>query len=382
MSKIVSIVGSTGSIGTQTLDVIARNGMRVAALAAGANDELVERQARRFRPSFVALHDEKAARVLKDRLADTNIRVLGGTDGICEVAAADEAEITVNAAVGIAGLRPSLAALQAGKTLALANKESLVCAGQQVMKLAKEKGLAILPVDSEHSAVFQALLAGRMREVSRIIITASGGPFFGMTLEQQKGMTPRDALRHPSWSMGAKITVDSATMMNKGFEMIEAMWLFGVPPHRIEAIVHRESIVHSLVEFCDGAVIAQMSPPDMRLPIQYALGYPDRLPQHGKLFDFTSPMQLDFLPVDRANFPSLDLCEQVMQCGGNAGAVVNGANEAAVALFLNEKIGFTQIHDLVREAYECVPHITQPSLKDIFESDEAARRVVCERAFQ
>lgn len=382
MSKIVSIVGSTGSIGTQTLDVIARNGMRVAALAAGANDELVERQARRFRPSFVALHDEKAARVLKDRLADTNIRVLGGTDGICEVAAADEAEITVNAAVGIAGLRPSLAALQAGKTLALANKESLVCAGQQVMELAKEKGLAILPVDSEHSAVFQALLAGRMREVSRIIITASGGPFFGMTLEQQKGMTPRDALRHPSWSMGAKITVDSATMMNKGFEMIEAMWLFGVPPHRIEAIVHRESIVHSLVEFCDGAAIAQMSPPDMRLPIQYALGYPERLPQHGKLFDFTSPMQLDFLPVDRANFPSLDLCEQVMQCGGNAGAVVNGANEAAVALFLNEKIGFTQIHDLVRGAYECVPYIAQPSLQDIFESDEAARRVVCERAFQ
>lgn len=382
MSKIVSIVGSTGSIGTQTLDVIARNGMRVAALAAGANDELVERQARRFRPSHVALHDEKAARALKDRLADTSIRVLGGTDGICEVAAADEAEITVNAAVGIAGLRPSLAALQAGKTLALANKESLVCAGQQVMKLAKEKGLAILPVDSEHSAVFQALLAGQMREVSRIIITASGGPFFGMTLEQQKGMTPRDALRHPSWSMGAKITIDSATMMNKGFEMIEAMWLFGVPPHCIEAVVHRGSIVHSLVEFCDGAVIAQMSPPDMRLPIQYALGYPERLPQHGKLFDFTSPLQLDFLPVDRANFPSLDLCEQVMQRGGNAGAVVNGANEAAVALFLHEKIVFTQIHDFVREAYERVPHIAQPSLQDIFDSDEAARRVVCERVFQ
>ncbi|ODU57401.1 MAG: 1-deoxy-D-xylulose-5-phosphate reductoisomerase [Clostridium sp. SCN 57-10] len=381
MSKTVSIVGSTGSIGTQTLDVIERNGMRVAALAASTNDELVEHQARRFRPSFVALHDEKAARALKERLADTDIRVLGGIDGVCEVAAADEADITVNAAVGIAGLRPSLAALQAGKTLALANKESLVCAGQQVMDLANQNGLAIVPVDSEHSAVFQALLAGRKCEVSRIIITASGGPFFGMTLEQQKGMTPRDALRHPSWSMGAKITIDSATMMNKGFEMIEAMWLFGVPPDCIEAVVHRGSIVHSLVEFCDGAVIAQMSPPDMHLPIQYALGYPERLPQHGKLLDFTSPLQLTFMPIDRVHFPSLDLCEQVMRRGGNAGAVVNGANEAAVALFLQEKIGFTQIYDLVREAYERVPHVAQPSLQDIFDSDEAARRIVCERAF-
>ena len=382
MSKVVSIVGSTGSIGTQSLAVIARAGMRVAALSAGSNVALLEEQARLFHPAFVALYDERAARVLKEKLADTNIRVLGGQEGVCCVAAAQEAEITINAAVGIAGLRPSLAALEAGKTLALANKESLVCAGALVMQCAAEARREILPVDSEHSAVFQALRAGHAGEVSRIILTASGGPFYGTTLEQQKAVTPRDALRHPNWSMGAKITIDSATMMNKGFEMIEAMWLFGVPATKIEAVVHRESIVHSMVEFCDGAVIAQLSPPDMKLPIQYALGYPQRLPGCEKQLSFTDAFKLSFSPVDRVNFPNFTLCEHVMARGGNAGAVLNGANEAAVDLFLREKTGFTQIHDLVREAYERIPHLEQPDLNDIFESDQAARRLVYERAVQ
>lgn len=374
--KTISIIGSTGSIGVQALDVAQSCGFPVCALAAGRNIDLLERQARQFKPQVVAVYDEKAAAALKGRLADTAVQVLAGEQGTCAAAAWEGADITLNAAVGIAGLRPTLAAIDAGKTLALANKESLVCGGALVMRSARERGCAILPVDSEHSAIFQAMQCGKASEVSRLILTASGGPFFGMTAAELENVTPAQALRHPSWDMGAKITIDSSTMMNKGFEVMEAHWLFGMPREKIDVVVHRESVVHSLVEFCDGTVAAICSPPDMRLPIQYALTWPDRAPAERRRLDLTSPFGWSFFPPDRGSFPALRLCEEALETGGNRGAVINGANEEAVALFLQEKIGYCDIVRLVAQALDEVPCAPADDVEGIFQSDQAARRAV------
>ncbi len=374
--KNISIIGSTGSIGTQALDVVREGDFAVCALAAGRNAALLEQQARTVRPQYAVLADEKEAKKLKTALADTSVRVMGGEDAVCAAAALEQADLILNAAVGIAGLRPTLAAIETGKTLALANKESLVCGGELVMARAKARETEILPVDSEHSAIFQALRCGQQREVSRLILTASGGPFFGKTQDEMKYVTPEQALRHPSWSMGAKITIDSSTMMNKGFEVIEARWLFDILPDRIDVVVHRESIVHSMVEFCDGTVAAICSPPDMRLPIQLAMTWPERRGPMRKQIDFTVPMNWSFSPPDRESFPALALCGDVLRRGGNLGAVLNGANEEAVALFLQQRIGYCDIVRLTAAAVEAANYQQDPDLNDIFESDRWARGFV------
>lgn len=372
--KTISLIGSTGSIGVQTLQVAGERGYAVAALAAGHNAKKLEEQILRFRPRVAALYDEAAGRALAQKLAPVcDTKILWGEEGVCRAASEESADLVLNAAVGIAGLRPTVAAIRAGKTLALANKESLVCAGELVNALCREHGTKLIPVDSEHSAIFQCLQGSRAGEVERILLTASGGPFFGKKAAEIANMGPKEALKHPSWSMGAKITVDSATMMNKGFEMIEAMHLFHVHPEQIEVVVHRESIVHSLVEFRDGSVLAQLSPPDMRLPIQYAVDYPERKDSRRARLDLFSVGKLNFYPPDDETFPAMDLCREVMARGGNLGAAVNGANEAAVAAFLRGGIPFGQIYPRVERAARAVPFIEQPTLEDIFETDRLAR---------
>lgn len=372
--KTISLIGSTGSIGVQTLQVAEERGYAVAALAAGHNAKKLEEQILRFRPRVAALYDEAAGRALAQKLAPVcDTKILWGEEGVCRAAQEESAELVLNAAVGIAGLRPTVAAIRAGKTLALANKESLVCAGELVNALCREHGTKLIPVDSEHSAIFQCLQGSRAGEVERILLTASGGPFFGKKAAEIANMGPKEALKHPSWSMGAKITVDSATMMNKGFEMIEAMHLFHVRPEQLQVVVHRESIVHSLVEFRDGSVLAQLSPPDMRLPIQYAVDYPERKDSRRARLDLFSVGKLSFYPPDDETFPAMDLCREVMARGGNLGAAVNGANEAAVAAFLRGEIPFGQIYPRVERAARAVPFIAQPTLEDIFETDRLAR---------
>ena len=372
--KTISLIGSTGSIGVQTLQVAGERGYAVAALAAGHNAGKLEEQILRFRPRVAALYDEAAGRALAQKLAPVcDTKILWGEEGVCRAAQEESADLVLNAAVGIAGLRPTVAAIRAGKTLALANKESLVCAGELVNALCREHGTKLIPVDSEHSAIFQCLQGSRAGEVERILLTASGGPFFGKKAAEIANMGPKEALKHPSWSMGAKITVDSATMMNKGFEMIEAMHLFQVRPEQIEVLIHRESIVHSLVEFRDGSVLAQLSPPDMRLPIQYAVDYPERKDSRRARLDLFSVGKLSFYPPDDETFPAMDLCREVMARGGNLGAAVNGANEAAVAAFLRGEIPFGQIYPRVERAARAVPFIEQPTLEDIFETDRLAR---------
>lgn len=372
--KTISLIGSTGSIGVQTLQVAGERGYAVAALAAGHNAKKLEEQILRFRPRVAALYDEAAGRALAQKLAPVcDTKILWGEEGVCRAAQEESADLVLNAAVGIAGLRPTVAAIRAGKTLALANKESLVCAGELVNALCREHGAKLIPVDSEHSAIFQCLQGSRAGEVERILLTASGGPFFGKKAAEIAEMGPKEALKHPSWSMGAKITVDSATMMNKGFEMIEAMHLFHVRPEQLQVVVHRESIVHSLVEFRDGSVLAQLSPPDMRLPIQYAVDYPERKDSRRARLDLFSVGKLSFYPPDDETFPAMDLCREVMVRGGNLGAAVNGANEAAVAAFLRGEIPFGQIYPRVERAARAVPFIAQPTLEDIFETDRLAR---------
>ena len=372
--KTISLIGSTGSIGVQTLQVAEERGYAVAALAAGHNAGKLEEQILRFRPRVAALYDEAAGRALAQKLAPVcDTKILWGEEGVCRAAQEESADLVLNAAVGIAGLRPTVAAIRAGKTLALANKESLVCAGELVNALCREHGTKLIPVDSEHSAIFQCLQGSRAGEVERILLTASGGPFFGKKAAEIAEMGPTEALKHPSWSMGAKITVDSATMMNKGFEMIEAMHLFHVRPEQLQVVVHRESIVHSLVEFRDGSVLAQLSPPDMRLPIQYAVNYPERKDSRRARLDLFSVGKLSFYPPDDETFPAMDLCREVMARGGNLGAAVNGANEAAVAAFLRGEIPFGQIYPQVERAARAVPFIAQPTLEDIFETDRLAR---------
>ena len=372
----LALLGSTGSIGRQTLEVAAASGYAVSALAARQNVRLLEEQARAFRPRIAAVYEEEAARELRRRLRDTDVRVFSGMDGLLTAAALPENDLVLTAVVGMIGLRPTLAAIEAGHDIALANKETLVCAGHLVMKRAREKGVRILPVDSEHSAIFQCLRAADGNEVSRLILTASGGPFYGKSRREMAGVTAEQALRHPNWSMGAKITVDSATMMNKGLELIEAMWLYNQPPERIEIVVHRESVVHSLIEFADHSVLAQLGAPDMRLPIQYALTFPARLPGAAPRLDLTQWGQLHFDRPDPENFPALTLARQAARQKGNRGAVLNGANEAAVALFLAGKIGFLDIARLTELALTSIPAAPADRLEDILLADERAKQRV------
>ena len=369
--KKITILGSTGSIGTQALDVVKSRGYRVIALSAGKNIELLKQQIEEFKPEYAVVQDEQDCEKLKKLISDTEI--LWGQQGIETVASLKENDLVLNSIVGIAGLRGTVAAIKNGRRLALANKESLVCAGSVVMPLAKETGCEIIPVDSEHSAIFQSLRAGRARELKSVILTASGGPFFGKTAEETENMTAADALKHPSWSMGSKITIDSATLMNKGFEFIEAMWLFDLVPSQIEVVVHRESIIHSAVEFVDGNVIAQLSMPDMRLPIAYAMTYPERAELSHKKLSLSDIGKMTFYKADTDNFRCLKLCMEAAEKGGNAGAVINGANEVAVAEFLKGGISFGDIYRCVEYAADNTLFIAKPSLEDIFKSDDMAR---------
>lgn len=376
MSKTISILGATGSIGRQTLDVAEQLGLRVAALTAHMDVERLEAQVRKFRPRLAVLTDEAAARDLAVRLADMDTKVLGGPEALLEAAVCPEADTVVTAVVGMVGLRPTLAAIRERKRIALANKETLVCAGELVMSAAEASGAEILPVDSEHSALFQSLEGCRDRGgVKRLILTCSGGPFYGRTTSELKGMTREDALQHPNWSMGAKITVDSATLMNKGLEFIEAMHLYHMPPEKISIVIHRESIIHSLVEYCDNAMIAQLGTPDMRLPIQYALTWPERIPGPASPLDLWNCGPLTFGTPDLDTFRCLPLALEAARTGGTAGAILNGANEAAVARFLEGKIGFLDIAEQVARAMDQVPVVQRPTLEDILEADRAARAV-------
>lgn len=373
--KDLVILGSTGSIGTQSLEVARRQGYRVTGLVAGGNIELLEKQSREWKPKTVAVFNESKAKDLKIKLADTDIKVLSGEDGVCEVAG-EKGDTVINAIVGIAGLKPTLSAIESGKTIALANKETLVTGGEIVKKKAKEKGVSILPVDSEHSAIFQSLQGAPKGSLKRILLTASGGPFFGKKREDLQNVTVKEALNHPNWSMGAKITIDSATLMNKGLEVIEAVHLFDVSAENIEVLVHRQSIVHSGVELSDGAVIAQLGTPDMRLPIQYALTYPERSDYAFEILDLFKAGTLTFEKPDTDTFRCLPLCIKAINEGGIAPTVVNGANEEAVKLFLEGKIKFLQIADLVEKALTLVDNKKDFSLEDIFHADETARAIV------
>ncbi len=373
--KNIVILGSTGSIGTQALDVARKHNFKIEALAAGRNIDLLEKQAREFLPRFVAVSDEQSAKELKLRLNDTDIKVISGMEGVCEVASLP-CDTVLNSVVGIAGLKPTLAAIDAGNDIALANKETLVTGGDIVNAKAKEKGIKIIPVDSEHSAIFQSLQGVPKGSLKRIILTASGGPFYSKTREELKNVTVAEALNHPNWSMGSKITIDSATLMNKGLEVIEAVHLFGVNADNIEVVVHRQSIFHSGVELTDGAVIAQLGTPDMKLPIAYGITYPERSEYAFERLDLFKVGTLTFEKPDTETFRCLPLCIEAIKRGGIAPAVVNGANEEAVALFLNGKISFLQIGELVEKALESVKNVSSIKLEDIFESDKAAREIV------
>ncbi len=375
MEKSLIILGSTGSIGTQSLTVARQNGWRVTGLAAGSNVDLIEQQVREFKPLKVALFSEAAARDLKTRISDTDTKVLSGSNGVCEVAEG-EGDLVLNAIVGIAGLRPTISALKAGKQFALANKETLVTGGSLVMGLAREKGIKILPVDSEHSAIFQSLQGASDNSLRKILLTASGGPFYQKTRKELENVTVEQALKHPNWSMGAKITIDSATLMNKGLEVIEAVHLFGVKADDIEVLVHRQSILHSAVELVDGAVIGQLGTPDMKLPIQYALTYPERADVAYERLSLADIGTLTFARPDTETFKCLRVCIDAINRGGLVPAAANGANEEAVRLFLDRKISFLQIGDLVEAAAANQKAAHNYTLEDVFEADRAAREFV------
>ena len=380
MTKRISILGSTGSIGRQTLDVAEKLQIPVAALAASRNVELLEAQCRKFRPELAVLFDEAAAEELKRRLSDMNIKVAGGMEGLLAAAVLDSADTVVTAVSGMIGLRPTLAAIERGKRIALANKETLVCAGELVMREAQRRGAEIIPVDSEHSAIFQCLMGCRDRsEVRRLILTCSGGPFYGKTAAELQKVTHVDALRHPNWKMGPKITVDCATLMNKGLEVIEAMRLYGLPLEQVTAVIHRQSIVHSLVEFRDGAVMAQLGTPDMRIPIGLALTYPKREENPAPPLDLLSCPPLTFAAPDEEAFRCFRLARQAAKQGGTACAVLNGANEAAVGLFLQEKLGFPEIADAVEAALDAVPQCANMTLEAALDADRQARDIVFAR---
>ena len=378
--KRLSVLGSTGSIGTQALETCEKNGWEITALAAGRNVRLAEAQARKFKPLFVAMFDKAAADELKIKLADTDIKVYSGEEGVKAVAESD-CDTVLNSVVGIAGLKPTLAAINKGTTVALANKETLVTGGEIVNRRLKETGVKLLPVDSEHSAIFQSLQGAPENSLKKILLTASGGPFYGRKRKDLENVTVKEALNHPNWSMGAKITVDSASLMNKGLEVIEAVHLFGVTADKIEVLVHRQSILNSAVELCDGAVIAQLGTPDMRLPIQYALTYPERADNAFRRLSLTDIGTLTFEKPDTETFKCLPLCIKAINEGGLAPTAVNGANEEAVALFLQGKIRFLQIADLVEKALEEVKNKRDFTLEDIFCTDKAARKLVRDSIF-
>ena len=375
MSKSLIILGSTGSIGEQALDVARKSGYKVRAIGAGKNIEKLEKQAREFCIEAVAVFDEQAADILKTRLSDTNIKVLKGEKGILEIASM-KADIVLNSIVGIAGLRPTLAAIEAGNDVALANKETLVTAGELVNAAARKKGVKIIPVDSEHSAIFQSIQGSPEDSILKIILTASGGPFFKKSKEELADVTVEQALNHPNWSMGSKITIDSATLMNKGLEVIEAVHLFGIEADKIEVVVHRQSILHSAVEFTDGAVIGQLGTPDMRLPIEYAITYPLRGKMCSRRLSLTDVGTLTFEKPDTETFPCLEICINAIKEGGLKPAAVNGANEEAVAMFLNGKIKFTDIPVLVKKAADAQKAVKSYTLEDVFSADKAARELV------
>ncbi len=373
--KRISLLGSTGSIGRQTLEVVReQKDMQIVALAANRQTDLLEQQIREFRPVLAVLYDADAAEDLKVRTADLPVRIESGMEGLIHMAQLEEADILVTAIVGMIGIRPTLAALQAGKVIALANKETLVTAGHLIMPLAAEKKVRILPVDSEHSAIFQCIQAADHGEIGKLIITASGGPFRGKKTEDLTQVTAADALRHPNWSMGNKITIDSATMVNKGLEVCEAGWLFSLPPEKIEVVLQPQSIIHSMVEFCDGAVLAQLGTPDMRLPIQYALTWPSRRPMYGERLDFQKLTEIRFEQPDTDTFRGLPLAYEAIRAGGSMPTVLNAANEAAVALFLDGRIAFTDIYRLIEQAMGSHRVIENPTLEEILMVEEETRR--------
>ena len=377
MVTCVSILGSTGSIGRQSLDIISRMPIRVAALTAGTSVDRMAEQCRQFQPILAVMATEQAALELKEKIKDLPTRVSWGEEGLIEAATMDSADCVITAVVGMLGLKPTLAAIRAGKRIGLANKETLVCAGDLVMAEAENYGTEIIPVDSEHSAIFQCLMGVKdHKEIQRLILTCSGGPFFGMNKEQLQQVTKADALKHPNWKMGAKITIDCATLMNKGLEVIEAMRLYRLPLEQVDVVIHRQSIVHSLVECVDGAVMAQLGTPDMRLPIQLALTYPARIECPVDKLDLTTCGALTFSQPDLEAFPCLALARYCAKLGGTACPVMNGANEAAVALFLEDKIGFYDIYRLVKGAVDAVPFIENPTLEQILEADRLARDYV------
>ena len=379
--KRINLLGSTGSIGLQTLDVAREHGYKIEALTAYSNVDIIENQIREFKPEYAALVDEKAANDLKQRVKDLPVKVLSGMEGVSFCASEAKGDITLNSVVGMAGLKPTLDAINAGKTIALANKETLVAGGKLVTNAAKKNNVSILPVDSEHSAIFQCLLgAPRNSALKRIILTASGGPFFGKTKEELEKVTLADALKHPSWSMGQKITIDSATMFNKGLELIEAVWLFDVSPDMIDIVVHRESIVHSLIEYSDNSVIAQLGHPDMRLPIQFAITYPDRFPSPEKQLDLWEVGNLSFYKPDYETFPCMDICRNAIKKGGLYPAAVNCANEEANLLFRQGKISFTDIPRLISEAAEYTENKPDYTLEDVYNTDSLMREKVRELA--
>jgi 1-deoxy-D-xylulose-5-phosphate reductoisomerase len=376
--KVLSILGSTGSIGTQTLDIVRANKdeLRVAALAAGSNIDLLEKQIREFHPELVAVFDEKRAEELKKRTAGLNVKIAGGMDGVIEAACIDGPDTVVTSMVGMIGIRPTIAAIKAGKDIALANKETLVCAGHIIMPMAKEYNVSILPVDSEHSAIFQSMNGENRKRISKILLTASGGPFRGKKREELKEMTVEDALKHPNWSMGRKITVDSATLVNKGLEVMEAGWLFDVPTDRIQVVVHPQSIIHSMVEYEDGAVIAQLGMPDMKLPIQYALFYPDRRYLDSERVDFFRLGEMTFEEPDTDTFRGLKLAMRASAEGGSMPTVFNAANEKAVAMFLDRKIGFLDIYDIIESAMDAHSTIASPDVDSILDTEKETYRYV------
>lgn len=369
-TKKIAILGSTGSIGTQTLDIVRKESeLEVTAIAAGSNVELMERQVREFRPELVAMWTEEAAKDLRERLKDLPVRVTCGMDGLLEVAAHEDSEVLVTAIVGMIGIRPTIAAIESGKTIALANKETLVTAGHIIMPLAAKNGVQILPVDSEHSAIFQSMHGENRKRVEKILLTASGGPFRGRKRDELLSMTVEDALNHPNWSMGKKVTIDSASLVNKGLEVMEAKWLFDVDLDRIQVVVHPQSIIHSAVQYVDGGIMAQMGVPDMKLPIQYALFYPDRRPMDTKRVDFFSLRQLTFEEPDTDTFPGLALAYQAAGQGGTMPTVFNAANEMAVALFLQRRIAFLQIPEMIESAMSNHSIIDKPTVDQILEAE-------------
>lgn len=375
--KNIAILGSTGSIGTQTLEIVRNNkDLKVVALAARSSAERLEEQIREFSPKIAVMYDEEAAKELRVKVADLPVKVLSGMEGLLEVAVMPEADVLLTAVVGMIGIRPTLAGIEAGKTIALANKETLVCAGHLIMPLAKKKGVAILPVDSEHSAIFQSLNGEPRERLSKILLTASGGPFRGKKREELINVSPEDALRHPNWSMGRKITIDSSTLVNKGLEVMEAGWLFDVPVSKIQVVVQPQSVIHSMVEYVDGGIMAQLGTPDMKLPIQYALFYPDRRPMQGERLDFYKLGQITFEAPDTETFKALPLAYEAAEVGGSMPTVYNAANERAVSLFLNGRISYLQITEIIEACMERHRAIPMPDVEQILAAEQETYRLI------